>query len=382
MSGPRRLRIAFAVDVFDGGRNGGTVSARRFAAALAERHDVTVITTGAAGPGRVQLPAVTLPGFGRVMRENGFAFAVPRRAVLEPLLREADLLHVQFPFWLGMRAAALARRLGTPVVAGFHVQPENLLRNVGIRSAPLAALAYRLFRRGLFDRADAVVCPSEFARDELRRHGLRAPAEVISNGVSARFRPLPRDGVAAGGTPFRVAVVGRLAREKRHDVVAEGIRRSRFAGRIRLVIAGRGPDRARVERACAGLPIPPEIAFLEEEALARMMASTDLLIHASEVELEGMAVLEGLGCGTPALVADAPASATRQFALSPAFLFRAGDPGDLALKLDALLERPEQLEAARAGAVALAARFAFDDQVRCLEALYERVARRGAGHAP
>ena len=31
------------------------------------------------------------------------------------------------------------------------------------------------------------------------------------------------------------------------------------------------------------------------------MAGADLMIHASEVELEGMAVLEALGLGTPAL---------------------------------------------------------------------------------
>jgi 1,2-diacylglycerol 3-alpha-glucosyltransferase len=379
MTGHRRLKIAFAVDVFDGARNGGAISARRFAEALAPRHDITVVTTGAPGPGRLVLPAFYVPGFRRVMREMGFPFAVPRRAALEALFREVDLVHVQFPFWLGFRAAALARRVGAPVVAGFHVQPENMLRNVGIRSDRLASLTYRLFRKGLYDGATAVVCPSEFARDELRRHGLQAPAEVISNGIAGRFRPLAAEERTPPDGLFRIAVVGRLAREKRHDVIAEGIRRSRFAGRIRLSVAGSGPERERVERHFAGLPHPARIAFLAEEELARVVASADLLLHASEVELEGMAVLEALGCGTPSLIADAPRSATRQFALSPEFLFRPGDPADLARRLDALLERPDRLGAAREGCLALAGRYAFGDSVRRLEELYQRVARPPGG---
>jgi len=373
----RRLRIAFAVDVLDGARNGGTVSARRFVEALSVRHEVTVVTTGAEGPGRLILPAVYLPGFGRVMREMGFPFAVPLRAPLEALLRRVDLLHVQFPFWLGVRAAALARRLGTPLVAGFHVQPENMLLNVGLTSPRLAALTYRLFRRGLYDRADAVVCPTDFARDQLQRHGVRSPVEVISNGIDSRFRPRATPAPRPEGR-FRVAVVGRLAREKRHDVIAEGIRRSAFADRIQLVVTGRGPDRARVERALAGLPVPAELAFLDDQAVVDLLASADLLLHASEVELEGMAVLEALGCGTPALIADGPATASGGLALGPEFLFRAGDPADLARKLDALLADPARLALARGEALNLASTLGLEASVARLEALYQRVARPSA----
>lgn len=122
MGAPGRLRIAFVADTFGDVKAGGVVSAGRFVAALRERHDVWVVT---AGPG--ERGPYALPGFqaGRVMEEMGFILALPRRRVLQAAFARADVVHVQFPLWLGARAVKLAHRAGVPVVAAHHVQPEN-----------------------------------------------------------------------------------------------------------------------------------------------------------------------------------------------------------------------------------------------------------------
>lgn len=367
------------VDVFDGVKTGGVISARRFVEALRRTHEVTVITTGPPGPGRVSLPAFYVPGFRRVMREMGFPFALPRRSALEEAFRQADVVHVQFPFPLGIRSASIARRMGKPLVAAFHVQPENMFRNIGLGSGPLAgwlsARTYSLFLRTLYRKADAVVCPSGFAAAELRRHGLAAPAEVISNGIAPAFRPQARERPESHRGRFLVLAVGRLAREKRLDVVIEGVRRSRHAGRIQLVITGRGPEEQRVARLAATLPVPAQVAFVGDEELRGLLATADLLVHASEVELEGMAVLEAMGCGLPALIADAPHSASPALAASPSLLFRPGDPGDLARRLDAFIEDPALIRDARRRCLEMAPALAFEESVRRLEAVYRRVAR-------
>lgn len=379
---PPRLRLAWVLDTLDGSA-GGVVSARRVIAALAERHDVTVLAAGTGAPpepGRVDLPAFHVPLAARLTRENGFVFAVPRRRVLEEAFRAADVVHVQFPFWLGLRAVALARAMGKPVVAAFHVQPENVLLNLGLRSDRLAEAAYRFLLSRYFERADAVVCPSPFALEALRTRGLTRPAEVITNGVPPGLVPAPP---GADERPERhrgrllVAVVGRLAREKRVDVAIEGVRRSRHAHRIQLVITGRGPRAEEVRRRAEGLPVPAEVGFLPEGDLRRLLRTADLALHASEVELEGMAVLEALACGTPTLLARAPASAARQFALSDDWLFAPGDPADLARKLDALVDAPGALATARAACLARAAAYRLDDAVARLSALYARVAPGG-----
>jgi glycosyltransferase involved in cell wall biosynthesis len=375
MTPPRRLRIAFAADLVDGGKNGGVISAQRFVEALRARHDVTVLATGPAGAGRAPLPAFTVPPFGGVMREMGFVFAWPSLPTLERVIGEADVLHVQFPFWLGVRATSVARRLGTPVVAGSHLQPEHLLLNIGLRSPLLSEWTWGLFLRTVYQRAEAVICPSEFAREELVRRGLTVPVEVISNGIAARFSAGPAERPLRHRDRFLLVTVGRLAREKRLDVVIEGVRRSRHAGRIQLVITGRGPETARVRALAATLPVPAEVTYLPDRELLRLLRSADLMVHASELELEGMAVLEALGCGLPALVADAPLSAARHLALADDLRFTPGDPADLARKLDALLDDAPRRQALRARALELASGYALDASVRRLEAVYQRVAR-------
>jgi hypothetical protein len=212
MPSPRRLRVAFVTDLFEGVKTGGVISAQRFVRALRERHEVTVVAGGPSRDGVVGLPRFTIPPFGRVMREMGFVFAWPRRAALEPVLRDADVVHVQFPFWLGIRAAALARRLGTPVVAASHLQPENMFYNVGIRSPWLNDRTWRFFIATLYGKADHVVVPTEFGLSELRRNGLTVPADVVSNGIPPQFQPGPAERSPAHRDRFVVLVVSRLAR--------------------------------------------------------------------------------------------------------------------------------------------------------------------------
>lgn len=351
------------------------MSAQRFVAALRAHHDVTVLATGPPGDGRAPLPAFTLPPFGRLMREMGFVFAWPHRPTLERVIGEADVLHVQFPFLLGVRATAVARRLGTPVVAASHLQPENMFLNVGLRSPRLVEWTWRLFLRTVYQRADVVVCPSAFAREELLRRGLTVPTEVISNGIAPGFVPGRAERPARHAGRFLVLSVGRLAREKRLDVVIEGVRRSRHAGRLQLVIAGRGPEESRLRDRAASLPLPAEVGFVSDDELLRLLRTADLMLHASEVELEGMAVLEALGCGLPALVADAPLSAARELALADDLRFLPGDPGDLARRLDALLDEPARLASLRARALEAARGFSLAASVARLEGVYHRVAR-------
>ena len=375
MDPPRRLRIAYAIDTFDGVKTGGVISAKRFVAALRERHDVTVIAGGPSSEGQVGLPRFTIPPFGRVMREMGFIFAWPSRAILEPVLREADVLHVQFPFWFGIRAAGLARRLGTPVVAASHLQPENMFHNIGIHSEWLVERTWRFFISALYGRANHVVVPTAFGLQELKRRGLTTPADIVSNGIPPQFRPGPVVRDARFGDHFVVLGVSRLAKEKRIDVIIEAVRRSRHADRIQLVLYGHGPEEARLRQLSATLPLPAEIRVVEEVDMPAAMRAADLLVHASEIELEGMAVLEALGVGLPTLVADAPMSAAARLAISDEFLFPPGDSNALAGRIDHLFEHRERLAAARQANLAAAESLRLETSIARMEAIYEKVAR-------
>src|SRR5438128_7306075 len=374
------LRIAFVADTFDGAVTGGTRSAVRFVEALRRQHDVVVLASGGrAEPDRVVLPGFQLPV--RAMRGSGFTMAFPQRSTLEAALADVDVVHLQFPFWLSFAALACARRAGIPVVAAFHVQPENLLLNVGLRSRRLSHAIYRFWVSRLYNRADAVVCPSPFAEEKLRSHGLTAPSFVVSNGLSPaiRRRHLPREPHHEGA--FLVLMVGRLAAEKRHDVMFEAVARARHRDRIRLVVTGAGPLERELRRQALRLPHPPEIGFVSDRRLERLYNTADLLVHCSEVELEGMAVLEAMSCGLPVLVADSQESAAARLALGPEFRFTSGDAADLAARLDHHVEHAAELAAARERTYAAAQAYAFEASAARLVEVYRHVLRRGRAAA-
>jgi glycosyltransferase involved in cell wall biosynthesis len=348
-------------------------------AALRERHEVTVITTGEPGEGLVIFPPFYVPGARKLMEENGFVFAVPNRKRLREVLAGFDVVHIQYSLPLGFVAQGVARELGIPVVYGFHFQPENILYSLNIRSQRLRSALYRFFIRFFYSRADHVICPSEFALGELRRFGFDGPATVITNGLPEQFAPM--EVVESEGLEgkFVVLMVGRLAREKRHDVVIEAIRGSRHARDIQLIVTGKGPIEAKIKELGRRLPNPPRMGFVSDEELLRLYNAADLFVHASEVELEGMAVLEAIGCGLPALIADAESSASKQFALDSQFLFRHGDSVNLRRKIDYLIDHRDLLQKAASDYRKKAVAFSFQGAVRQTESIYEEVARKHGG---
>jgi glycosyltransferase involved in cell wall biosynthesis len=310
------------------------------------------------------------------MRESAFVMAKPERSVLAKAFAGVELVHLQFPFWLSFAALDEARKLGLPVVAGFHVQPENALYSVGIHSTWLNNGIYRALVKHFYNKVDAVICPTRFAADKLKAHGLEAPAMVISNGVPPDVAAMTRrEGLPARGTDgkFFIFAIGRLAAEKRQDVIIEAVRQSRHRDQIRLVLSGGGPKEAELKELAKALPNGAEIGFLSREALLENLAAADLFIHASEVELEGMAVLEAMSAGLPALIADAPESAASHFALNDDFRFPAGDAAALSAKIDALIEDRQKLEAARQPYQQRAQMFDFDASVDKMVSLYRSV---------
>jgi glycosyltransferase involved in cell wall biosynthesis len=86
-----------------------------------------------------------------------------------------------------------------------------------------------------------------------------------------------------------------------------------------------------------------------------------------------MSVLESMSAGLPALISDAPESAASAFALNDDFRFRAGDAAALSAKIDALIEDPAKLAAARAPYRARARQFDFDASVGKMVDVYRNV---------
>jgi glycosyltransferase involved in cell wall biosynthesis len=380
MSTSERLRIAFVADTLHSNTGGGIASGEFVVERLRRDHDVVAVATD----GDDVLPGFQLPL--RAMREAHFVMARPDRAVLAHAFSNVDVVHLQLPFWLSFAALDEARKLGLPVVAGFHVQPENALFNVGIHSDWLNKTIYRALVKHFYNKVDAVICPTAFAEEKLLSYGLTTSTYVVSNGVPpdvakamAERASAPRRPARGKDDPFFILAVGRLAAEKRQDVIIEAIRRSRHKDKIRLVLSGGGPKEAELKELATHLPNGAEIGFLPRETLLEHFSNADLFIHAGEVELEGMSVLEAMSAGLPAIIADAKESAASAFALNEDFRFPAGDVETLRARIDALIEDPAKLDAAREPYRLRAQQFDFNASVGKMVDIYRTVV--DAAHA-
>jgi glycosyltransferase involved in cell wall biosynthesis len=220
------------------------------------------------------------------------------------------------------------------------VQPENLLRNIWLEHNWSIKWLYHLFLRKLYNQADLVITPSDFAAKLLLQYGLEKPVITISNGIPDHFFDIQRNDKHLD--QFHILSVGRLAAEKKQHLIIEAIQRSKFKKNISLTLAGTGPQQKKLERLAARLGVNASIGKVSQQQLESLYASTDLFVHASEVELEGMAVMEAMASACFVIVSDARSSALRESIDDKNTHFRSGDAVDLAKKIDFWLPRSTQ----------------------------------------
>ena len=152
--------VTLVVDTFGINNNGTTISAMRFAESLTERgHTVRVVACGDPTHSGIDpeygyelyyVPELVIPIISWVACKHNTLFAKPIKAVLKKAIMGADIVHIYQPWPLGCAAERIARRLGIPSIASFHVQPENITYNIGLGWFPLAAhviyyLMYSIF---------------------------------------------------------------------------------------------------------------------------------------------------------------------------------------------------------------------------------------------
>lgn len=224
-----------------------------------------------------------------------------------------DVVHSHESAWLAWQLSRLRQEIPVPLMATCHFVPRFLSHYVGrpLQNEARERMAWRVAVR-LLDRFDRVVFPTETQRAMYARAGLRAPSAVISNGVDlARYRP---DGPAHHRSldlppAPRVLAVGRVARDKRLDVLLHAFAYLRDTD-ASLVIAGDGADRGRLERLAEELALDGRVHFLgtvPEAAMPALYRACQAYAIASLVEVQSITTLQALACGVPVVAAAAGA---------------------------------------------------------------------------
>lgn len=371
--GERILKIAVICDVLGEANNGTTIAALNLIRTLREKgHEVRVVCPDAdcAGePGYYIVPKYDFHIFNEYVEKNGVTPAKLDTRVLEAAIHDVDVIHVMIPFALGKAAAHYANDHGIALTAGFHCQAENITNHVFLQNSPKANTAvYHILYDRLYRYCDCIHYPTQFIKDTFEAIVGPTNGRVISNGVSAAFRPMAVSRPPELEGKFAVLFTGRYSREKSHQVLIDAVALSRHRDAIQLIFAGAGPqaEHLREHARKAGI-LPPIMQFYSRQALVKVVNTADLYVHPAEIEIEAISCLEAIACGRVPLIADSPRSATRYFALTDRNLFHYNHPEDLAEKMDWWLEHPEERAACSRDYLGYAKQFDFDACMNAME---------------
>lgn len=343
-------------------------------------HEPILIVPGAAADdemtdhGRIiSLPGPVVPGLG------GYRVLV-RRAPLARLLERLapDRLEVSDRTtlrWTG----AWARRHGVPSVMVSHESVDGLLGVVRLPGVVRSRLAAGL-NRASAAAYDRIVCTTGWATGEFTGVGAVNVTQVPL-GVDLelchpdRRDPLVRAEHVPGGGPLLLCCT-RLSPEKRPQRALTTLRTLLAQGvDAHLVMAGDGPLRERLRAEAAGLPVTFTGWITDRHTLATLQASADIVLAPGPMETFGLAALEALACGTPAVVS---ASSALPGVVGDAGVAVEGD--DLAAGVLRLLDRDERRR--RDAARARAELFGWDAAVRGFLDVHAALDRSGGADRP
>jgi len=356
--------------------NGGAVATRRLEEGLKKRgHKVLVVATDVKGEGYYAVKGKNPACFGDSLTKMNFLFGVPEKDVLREAFADADIIQIQLPFYLGYGAAKMARAMHKPFFAGCHVQARNVNAAMGKDSKLLDVILSVVFNFFLFKRVPFVHCPSRFCAELLKKDGVKCRLEVISNGIPGDYTPRKFARPEWFGDNFVLMSMGRHAPEKRQLLLVEGVKRSKYADKITLLLCGRGQMSEQLIAEGAKLPNPPLVRFVTQEEKLQYLNTADLFVHTSLVDLESLACLEAVGCGLPCLIGNSPHSAASQFALDQRFSFEYNNVDNLAEKINYWYENRGQLPDIRKQVSAMAEPYRFEKCLDQMEDLYREIIR-------
>jgi glycogen(starch) synthase len=212
-----------------------------------------------------------------------------------------DVLHLIGAGPNAAYVALLRRLLGSRIVLTAQGEFGADAHRVFERS-----LSLRWGLRRLLVKADALTGCSRFVLTELESaFPVSVPRQVIPNAVDPD--ELGRVEVKPANRPY-VLGLGRLVEQKGFDILLQAFARALPAlPEHHLVIAGDGPLRPTLEALAKELGLTGRVSFrgsLDRAEVAATLSAAEMFVLSSRVEAFGIALLEAMAVGVPAIATD------------------------------------------------------------------------------
>lgn len=230
-----------------------------------------------------------------------------------------DVIHSQTCDPIGIAISMVAKEKEIPFVTTGHTYPDTItgqLKALKLIKKPLD-LALTNYLVDYQRHSDFATMPTEMAIEDLilkRRRKFKVPFEALSNGVDlSAFKP-GRANIKIYNkykipTDRKIALyVGRVDPEKTISRVIEAF--SKVLERIPdalLLIVGDGIDKSHLEEQVKYLGLEDSVKFLGKVLppdLYEIYKVGDLFVTASEIETQGIVLIEAAATGLPIVAVD------------------------------------------------------------------------------
>lgn len=210
-----------------------------------------------------------------------------------------DLIDAHYFYPDGVAAVMLGKHFNKPVVITARGTDINLIPKYAIPRKQILWAARH---------AQGMITVCNALKEEMVGLGIDgAKITPLRNGVDLeRFQPVDRAAVrkSLGMHGFTLLSVGLLEPRKAHDLIISALPQLEDA---QLLIAGSGPERARLEALAQQLNVAQRVRFLgslPQTELRNYYGAADAMVLASSREGWANVLLESMACGTPVVASN------------------------------------------------------------------------------
>ncbi|MGB9841300.1 MAG: glycosyltransferase family 4 protein [Candidatus Bathyarchaeales archaeon] len=271
---------------------------RNISERLAKKFEVYVLTTDSSGklPKEEIMNGVYVRRFRSLAPSESYFFSLSLKKFLSTNFHGFGIIHAHsygaFPALFAAQEKNNRKMVFSP---HYHGSGHTFFRSLLHRP-------YKFFGKKIFDKADVIICVSNYERNLITQHFKINPTKlfVIPNGVNKNeFKNLQK-------------------RYKNHKVILSVCRLEKYKGlqyliqslpqlsdEIKLEIVGKGPYKESLVKLAKKLNVANRVMFYQDLSRAELLqkyADADVFALLSEHEAYGISVAEALCAGTPCIV--------------------------------------------------------------------------------
>jgi glycosyltransferase involved in cell wall biosynthesis len=374
--------------------SGAALFAQQVAEAMTQRgHQVLVIAASERDhPYLVQngnLTVLRLQSIYNPMRVGQRFLLYPRREVMKALYNfQPEVIHAHEPLQIGLLGIEYAARAEIPIILTIHQLPSFVASYLPNLFKAYVESVLWAYARWLSQKFTCIITPTQTISTLVTEMtGLQA--NTIGYGMDLHtFRPLFScdEDIAIRqkwdlppGVPILLHI-GRLDADKRVDRVIHAAARTLKETDAHMLIIGDGTQKPALIKLCKSVGISARVHFpgyiSKEEGLPEIYRIASLFVTASEIETQGIVLLEAAASGLPIVAVRATCIPEIVHHGMNGYLAESADFDGLSNAMSVLLKDPQKAKLMGKASLTLAAKHDLHYTNNAHDQLYSQLVRQ------